>query len=332
MPGLDIFRSDAFSLASLTDAILKAPFVPGRLGNLGVFREGGISTTAIILEEKDGVIELIQTGQRGAPATTLGGQKRTARSFVAHHLAKESTIYADEVQNVRAFGSEDAAVAVQAIVNERLAILRAMHEVTLEHLRISALQGIVLDADGTTLFNLFTEFGVTQQTEEFDFGTSPVPGVRAAAVATRRKIEDALGATPVTSIRALCGSTFFDALVDSPGLVETVKYQASELLRGDLRAGFSYGGIIWEEYRGSVSGQDFVGASLAYAYPENTDIFRTYFAPGDFMETVNTLGLPVYAKVAIDAEFQRWAKLHTQSNPLALCKRPDAVIKLTIAA
>jgi len=332
MPGLDIFKSDAFSLASLTDAVLKAPYVPGRLGQLGVFREGGISTTSVILEEKDGIIELIQTGQRGAPPTTLGAQKRRARAFVAHHLAKESTIYADEVQNVRAFGSEDAAVAVQAIVNERLGIMRAMHEATLEHLRISALQGVVLDADGATLLNLFTDFVVTQQTEEFDFGTSPTPGVRAAAVATRRKIEGALGATPVTSIRALCGATFFDALVDSPGLVETVKYQASELLRGDLRAGFSYGGIIWEEYRGSVSGQDFVPAAEAYAYPENTDIFRTYFAPGDFMETVNTLGLPVYAKVAIDQEFQRWAKLHTQSNPLALCKRPDAVIKLTIAA
>jgi hypothetical protein len=56
--------------------------------------------------------------------------------------------------------------------------------------------------------------------------------------------------------------------------------------------------------------------------PEGTSIFRTYFAPADFMEAVNTIGLPLYAKMVVDDELQRWVKLHTQSNPLAMCLRP----------
>ena len=59
-------------------------------------------------------------------------------------------------------------------------------------------------------------------------------------------------------------------------------------------------------------------------------IFSTYFAPADFIETVNTVGLPVYAKQSVDEQLQRWAKIHTQSNPLALCTRPRAVVKLTL--
>jgi hypothetical protein len=56
-------------------------------------------------------------------------------------------------------------------------------------------------------------------------------------------------------------------------------------------------------------------------------LFRQYNAPADFVETVNTLGLPRYAKQAVDQEFGRWVKLHTQSNPLPICTRPKVLIK-----
>lgn len=331
MPGFDVFKADGFSLTSLTADINKMPYKPGRLGELAVFPESGISTLTAMVEEKQGVLSLIQTSPRGGPAAQLGAEKRTVRPFAAVHLEKESTISADEVQGVRAFGSESEAEAVQLKVAERQALLRQEHEVTLEFHRIKALQGIILDADGSTLLNLFTAFEVAQNTGAFDLGTSPDPGVREACVQTRRKIEAEMGAQPVGEIRVLCGADFFDALADAPGVLETVKYQRSELLRGDLRAGFEYGGLTFEEYRGSVSGQAFVAAAEAYAYPENAGIGRTWFAPADFMETVNTIGLPIYSKIVQDTELNRWAKVHTQSNPLVLCLRPRAVVKLTIA-
>lgn len=68
MPTLDIFGNSAFSLTSLTDAINKVPFVPGRLGQLGIFDESGVSTTSVIIEEREGSLTLIETSQRGAPA------------------------------------------------------------------------------------------------------------------------------------------------------------------------------------------------------------------------------------------------------------------------
>ena len=42
MPALDIFGSSAFTMVSLTDAINKMPFVPGWIGQLGLFREQGV--------------------------------------------------------------------------------------------------------------------------------------------------------------------------------------------------------------------------------------------------------------------------------------------------
>jgi len=67
--------------------------------------------------------------------------------------------------------------------------------------------------------------------------------------------------------------------------------------------------------------------------PEGTSIFQTAFAPADFLEAVNTVGLPIYVKQAPDPSgLNRFVRLHSQSNPLALNTRPRAVVKLTISS
>jgi hypothetical protein len=323
-------------MAALTDAILKLPHQPTRIAQLGLFRSRGISTLSVIVEEKDGQLSLIPAGPRGAPTTTIGRNSRTARSFVVPHLARESTVYADEVQGVRVMGSENEAEAVQTVVNDRLVDLRKMHDVTLEYHRIGALKGQILDADGTTvIYNLFTEFGVSQQTKDFAFSSGSTD-VRQKAVEAARLVEGELGGQPYTRLRAFCSSGFFDALVGHANVKTAFQYQEGRaILAGDLRyVGFEFGGIIWEEYRGSVTGSDgnakaFIPTNEAILFPEGPDIYTTYFAPADFVETVNTIGLPLYAKTFIDPELQRYARIHTQSNPLAMCLRPRAVIRLT---
>ena len=100
MPALDIFGSSAFTMVSLTDAINKMPYVPGRIGQLGLFREQGVSTTSVMIEERDGSLNLIETTARGAPAIQNTHNKRKARSLVVPHIALEDTILADEVRRL----------------------------------------------------------------------------------------------------------------------------------------------------------------------------------------------------------------------------------------
>jgi hypothetical protein len=115
-----------------------------------------------MIEEREGSLTLIETSQRGAPAQQNQHNKRKARSLVVPHIALEDTILADEVQNVRAFGSESLLDGVQNVVNFRLAEMSRKHDATLEHLRIGAIKGQILDADGSTvLYDLFNEFGVS---------------------------------------------------------------------------------------------------------------------------------------------------------------------------
>jgi hypothetical protein len=170
--------------------------------------------TAIRSHVRSSSLNLVETTARGAPAIQNTTNKRKARSLVVPHIALEDTILADEVQNVRAFGSESMLEGVQAVVNQRMSEMATKMDATLEHLRIGAIKGQILDADGSAvIYDLFTEFGVTAYTEiDFDLdNASPAAGaVKKKCHDVRRKIEDELGAAPYDHIHAICGADFFD--------------------------------------------------------------------------------------------------------------------------
>jgi hypothetical protein len=67
------------------------------------------------------------------------------------------------------------------------------------------------------------------------------------------------------------------------------------------RGSFEYGGIVFEEYRRRVGTVDFTDANKAYFFAVGVPgLFRQYNAPAHFVETANTIGLPRYAKQAVD--------------------------------
>ena len=68
MPGMDVFESNAFSMQTLTAALLDQAHVPLRLGQLGIFESNGIRTIDVSVEKKGNTLVLVQTSPRGGPA------------------------------------------------------------------------------------------------------------------------------------------------------------------------------------------------------------------------------------------------------------------------
>jgi hypothetical protein len=209
--------------------------------------------------------------------------------------------------------------------------MRTNIDITLEWQRMGALKGIVLDSDGTTeLANLYTLFGLSQVTHDMALD-SDTTKVRNKTVEFKRKIEDGLDGLPYQGIRVLCSSTFFDAFVSHPAVeLAWLRFQESENLRADLRKGFRFGDVFWEEYRGNVGGHAFIADNKAYAIPEGVPkMFLTRFAPANYMETVNTIGLPYYAKQK-SMDYDKGVEFESQSNPIMINTRPNAVVELSI--
>lgn len=332
MPSLDIFNDDAFGLVSMTEAINDTPHQPGRLGQLGLFAEDGITTTALQIEQQGTTISLVPAGQRGQSGRVETSDKRKVIPINTVHLPQRATIGADEVQNVRAFGSDSELETVQNVVNKRLAKMRRNLDTTIEYQRIGAIKGQVLDSDGSTvLLDLFNTFGVSQTTHAMLLG-SDTTKVKVKVVEAARKMEAALGGLQYTGKRVLCSASFFDAFVGQKTVLEAYdRWMDGQFLRDDNRNGFYFAGAYWEEYRGKIGSVNFIADDTAYMIPEGVpDLFVTNYAPADYMETANTLGLPYYAKQELE-RFGKGVEIESQSNPISICTRPAVPVKLTIA-
>lgn len=332
MPSLDIFNNDAFSVTQLTNAINEVPSIPSRLAQLGLFTEDGIITPQFGIEFEGASLKLVSNAVRGAPGSSRKRDKRKMIPFMTTHLPQDGYVGADEIAGVRAFGSETELQTVQTVVNKELARMRRDLDVTIEYQRIGAIRGQILDSDGTTvLLDLYTTFGVTKQFHVLALNTAGT-NVRNKLVEAKRKVELALDGIPYKSLRAICSASFFDKLTGHEKVEATYNlYNNSEILRSDNRKGFTYADITFEEYSGAVAGIPFVEDGKAYLIAEGVpDLFITKFAPADYLETVNTTGLPYYAKQEI-TRMGKGVDIESQSNPISINTRPQAMIELRIS-
>jgi hypothetical protein len=230
--------------------------------------------------------------------------------------------------------------AISGVLARHLETMRNKHAITLEHLRMGALKGKILDADGSELVDLFDAFELDQTVVPFKFSvTADEAHLKNACYDLLSKMEDALQGEMMTGVHVLCSPSFFRALTTHKETKTAyTNWLQGSMLISDVRAGFNYTGVTFEEYRGKASylnangtmaTRDFIADGEAHAFPlGSVDTFGTYFAPADFNETVNTLGQSLYAKHA-PRQFDRGTDLHTQSNPLPMCHRPGVLVKLT---
>jgi hypothetical protein len=346
----DFYNSDAFSLVTLTTLINMNEHVPGRAGELAFAGVGeGVNTTSVDVEvSAEGALTLIQTSTRGGPAPTQGQDKRKVIAVNIPHIKLEEGIGAHQVQNVREFGSMNTLRGARSVIDKQMTKASRRHDLTLENLRLGTLAGILRDADGSTLLNLFTLFGVTEP-DAIDFDTvfNATPDAETVNTVrikchdvTRHMTRNVRAVMPSTAkVWCFAGDNFFDKLIESTSVkgVWDGWAAAERHLGGNYAQGvYEFGNIFFENYRGTDDQTREDGGTVGIA-PDEARFFLTgvpglyeeYYAPADFMETVNTLGLPRYAKVAPSDNMNRGVTLHTQQNPLSICTRPLTLVKGT---
>lgn len=350
MPGsiLDVFNGEAFTVESLTNVINRLPYVPTRIGDLGLFTSQGMTTTVAVVEAANGVLTLVPSVPRGSPPQPKSVDKGRLVALPATHLPQRGKIMADEVQGVRVLGSSDATAGAEAKMTLLQAKMKRDLDLTIEYHRMGAIKGQVLNADGSVLTDMYTNFGASLPTPVNSIPTATAAFGTDATKALKitngfvGTIEDGLGGTVYDHIHAFCAPDFFQALLGNPFFVQSVNNYnilqggVNPILGGDIRyKGITWGGITWEVYRGNVNvngaSTPFVEAGTAYLFPVGVpDMFQTWYAPADYMETVNTVGLPYYTKQA-PMEMNKGVHVESQSNPLNINTRPDAVLKLTLS-
>jgi hypothetical protein len=320
---MDIYR-DYFNREELVRVLAQSQYTPGRLGQLGIFEPVPIGSTVFAVEEeaKNGR-RILTPIQRGAPRQVTNIEATKVHTFVVSSYGDQGTVFADEVLNARGGinGQKEVIETRRATLVGRL---RGNMDYTHEKIRMDCLL-----SPGSA------EFGSA--------GAGVVIAVQTETTKLRQEIfnkltvpiRTALDGTSYSGITVLCSDGYWADLIEAKSIKETYlnQSQAAEM-RGEIPERFSFGGVVWENYRGTTDVK--IPDNEAVAVPTGVQgAFWLPMAPNDTMESVGAgaLGQPYYmgSKAIEDSQGTKGWEISIQSHVRAVCGRPGAIKRLTKA-
>lgn len=314
-----------FGVRPMTEAINKLPTTPSIIRSLGIFKPKPQSTTFIRVGEKNRQLALVPAVPRGTPGEPVETDYRYIGNFDMLHLPKHDVVLADDVQNLAAWGGEGKAAAVADLVNEKLGDMKADIEHTREHLMLGALQGKILNADGSELVDIYDRFGLKRRKENLSFAANANLAVLLEGLKTllrkHRRGES------VSAWYCLCSPAFFEGLIGHKSIQDIyLRFQEAKAYREGFDGHFATSGIEFIQYDEEFASGAKIADGQAIFFPKGThSTFAEYFAPANMSGVVNTRALPYYASREKMRHDKGW-DLEAQSNPLPLVLRPELVM------
>jgi hypothetical protein len=206
---------------------------------------------------------------------------------------------------------------------------------------MAAIQGYVLDADGSVVMDVYDEFGMVRPAAVL-IDPSLIEGELRKQImqnVTRPLTEtlDLSGRNQPTGLLVLCGDDFYDRLITAKEIRETYLNTAQA---SDLREGFSaydsfrYAGVTWMNYRGTNDGTTIaIPADEAIVVPIGVeDMFVEFRAPGEGFNNANQPGKEFYSVVSPDyrPNLFEWVDVFLDAYPLYLCLVPEGLMRLEL--
>lgn len=341
-----------FTAIQLSDSVNRIPNNYGLLQALNLFPSQGSISTIIEIAIEDGAIRVLPAKERGASATSgdRGGRKNV---FIeCPHFPSEDLITPRDLQNMVTIANSSRTPRTLADeMAKRLFTIRGKHSITREWVRMGALKGLVTDGNGDTLVDLYAAFGITKVTVDFVLGTGATDIID-KCTQVRTSIAKNLKGEVMNGIETIVSTSFFNKLIQHDKVEKFwVNWSAAQSLAQPAYApgtgpidrngqptmlgrSFTFQNILFREYSGEAPigktrvSTPFVAVDYGVAYPAGTmSTFETWDAPPNDIRFVNQPGQEVSISPKI-LDHGEGVELKSQSNPLAICKRPEVLVEV----
>ncbi len=336
-----VFGDDAFTQASMLEGIDKRTYVPSGLDQIMGFQPVPVTTDTVYIGQTNRVNGVIQTTLRGAPIEMRTRPDKNLRSLKIPRIAEGDQLFAHELANMAPWDGETDVDTVATEIARIQEDLIADVEITEEFMRLGALNGIILDKDGSTLVNYFTEFGIVAPAAvdlTLDDNTMTLGALRQKiGTMLTQPIARAIGSGTAQSVqlRAVCGDTFWYLLTGHPAVQKTYEgYAAAESLRDDQTwETFRFAGVTWYHYRGTDDGSTIaINTNQAKVFPYGLrGMFQHVMGPAnEFLDLVGQRGRRYVPFLVRDTARNQWVQPEIYAYPLFVNARPDLVMTATV--
>ena len=337
-----IIRSygNPFEIIDRTPEINSIPNTYGIIGALGIFGDvQGLTTRTLSWEDITHNTAIMQDAPYGGRSIYGKDSARKLYSAPIPHYPLDFKVSPEDVQGKTAYGTNDQAETVAAVVARKLETAKRSHDLFLEVSRAKLIEdGSVYAPNGTISHNFYTDLGVTRKEIDFVLGTAGTDVIGKIEETIAYLIDNSfVGGLGSTGMVTICSPEFFTKLINHPKVQAAYTYYAStqEPLRNRLGSNlpmgtrvFEHGGMKFVEYRGlKPDGTAYIGTNEARVVPTGMfDVFQNYAAPALKMDTVNTIALPSYAFQYADSK-GNGIEIETESNIVSICKKPQLIIR-----
>lgn len=331
---------NAFEIIDRTPEINSIPNTYGIIGALGIFGDvQGLTTRTLSWEDITHNTAIMQDEPYGARSVYGKDSKRQTFQAPIPHYPLDFKISPEDAQGKTAYGTNDQAETVAAVVARKLETAKRSHDLFLEVSRAKLLEtGDVYAPNGTISHNFYTDLGVTRKEIDFVLGTAGTDVIGKIEETIAYLIDNSfVGGMGSTGMVTICGSGFFTKLINHPKVQAAYTYYQStqEPLRNRLGSNlpmgtrvFEHAGMKFVEYRGlKPDGTAYIGTNEARVVPTGMfDVFQNYAAPALKMDTVNTIAMPSYAFQYTDPK-GNGMEIETECNIISVVKKPQLIIR-----
>ena len=330
------FDEHGFTAATLTERINKKPSTYGMIRKSGIFSIEPVYTSDIVFNMVNGKITLLPVKDPKSKPNQKEKQKGERRYFSTVHIPYQNTIWADDLFQSLSLSSNQL-VTLMEIMNKELEEMKDDHAITEEHMLVGALQGVIYDADGTTVLkDLFTEFGVTKKTVGFALGTDTTD-VSSKCKEVVRHVKKNIGGDTMTGVECICDAVFFDALTSHPNVKDIwLKHEATvnaTMSGADPTQRFPFSGIVFKEYDAEAShpvtgaALPFIGAGKAHFYPVGTrKTAKLHYSPARNFSAMGKPGQSLFAQQMMDPK-GKYIDVDTEQNLFPMWYRPECLVE-----
>lgn len=339
-----------FELIDLTTEILEMDNQYGLLNDMGLFSGEGVETDSVTFDKEDTQIVLMNQTNRGGKPVYGKDRNRTLHALPIPYYKRVDTVTVKDIRGQRRLGSEDMEDVANAVA-KKLTDMRMAADQTIEWQKLHALKGITLDSQGNTIANMFTEFGITQDSVDFLLGTAgtDVPAkIREVQTLAAKK---ARTGGRIGMVNILCSDEFFDKLVAHQSIKDAYAFYLSGFnpLRDStvrfqtwgVTKVFEFHGVRFIAYDTEFNREQAAGAGVetvswissntategGYAFVEGMrDVYKGYFAPAERLSLQGEVGSEMYVfqfpdnrDTSIDLEIEM-AGLYVNRKPQVAIK------------
>lgn len=339
--------SNPWKAKDLTDSIVNLPVLNGMINALGLFNERSTASKAIIFEKDTRSYSLLPQTSRSARNASVG-KDRSSQLFTLAlpYFKHKDHLTPEDIQDHIAYGQFDMTQTLANAIAAKTEDMRIRADQTKEFMKLSALKGTTVDAEGNTIANMFSEFGVSQDTVDFTLGTTTTDITAKINSVLRTAASNNKAGVALTKPFVICGNTFFDKLVSHADVEAAYAQYRQEdgvqRLRDmlfDFRdygaiASFTHRGVTFVNHQPTFTAPDGstltpIAAADGYVvFPEARDLYRGYNGPSNKLSGANRPGAPMYMYQYEDAK-DEGIEFELEMSPLYFMTNPKMSIKVT---